>query len=643
MKFTDKFTFITVTVTLSCIGLILVGVLFSLHSLSSQLHKNRVDSIAQVIEAQLDKHAEKEAFDIWLPDLLDAAGIVRLQVKKDGKILFKNFNKDRQFFPEYLLLKHQYKLVRYPNTSLIIYTKKHFQRLTFSVESLIGVGAAILLSLLLLVSSLYWIKKQFKGAELLEKRAQYILQNNPTARFANEEEWPKQASKALDMLNQKLEECKKESSYFDAHIRQQAFLDETTGIGNRLAFENQLNATAVNTEVFSSSLMLITFSEIESIQEKYGETKRHALLLQITEILTKFISRFDDPFYGRIAKSEFAVILPQMSYEETKTTSKLLTNLLLKLPLPEGFPIEEFFYIGVVNFYHGENPLVIMDDLSRASTVAKHQNTSGWFLADQEVKHSSLLKGTVRWRSLLEEVLEQDNLLLYHQNLILRDGQTELYTELWPRIIGYDGEVIAASIFLPMAEKCGLQKRFDLLMLEKTMTLLKSREASCLPVAINLSSAILTDKARMQWFMYELMQLPRALRKNLVIEVSEHLLIDNYFPLRSALIALQKLGGKIAIDNVGRSVVNTSYIVDFSIDYLKIHPGLVRDIHLRTTNQIALQSLIASCLNSSAKVIAVSVEQSEEWRCLLKLGVFAGQGTLFSNAQLLPPEMLRCK
>tara|TARA_R110001583_G_scaffold26571_1_gene95692 strand:+ start:6032 stop:7960 length:1929 start_codon:yes stop_codon:yes gene_type:complete len=640
MKFTDKFTFITVTVTLSCIGLILVGVFFSLRSLSFQLHQNRVDRIAQVIEAQLDKHSEQEAFDIWLPDLLDAAGIVRLQVTKNGKTLFKNFDNSRNFFPENLLLRHQYKLPRYPDTALIVFTKKHFQQLTFSASSLIGVGAAIFFSLLLLISSLHWIKKQFKGAELLEKRAQYILQNNPTARFASAEEWPKQASKALDMLNKKLEESRKERSYFDAHIRGQAFLDETTGIGNRLAFENQLNATAVDASILSSSLMLITFSDLESIQEKYGETKRHALLLQIAELLTKFISRFDDPFHGRIAKSEFVLILPQLSYEETKVASKLLTKLLLKLPLPEDFSIEEFFYIGVVNFYCGEKPLIIMDDLNRASTVAKHQKTSSWFLAEQDVKHASLLKGTVRWRSLLEGVLEQNSLLLYQQSLMQRDGYTELYSELWPRIIGYDGEVITAGIFLPMAEKCGLQKRFDLLMLEKTLALLILREESSLPIAINLGSAILMDKPRMQWFIYELMQLSRTLRQNLVIEVSEHLLIDNYSPLRSALVAFQKLGCKIAIDNVGRSIVNTAYIVDFSIDYLKLHPGLVRDIHIRNTNQIALQSLIASCLNSSAKVIAVSVEQEEEWKCLLKLGIFAGQGAFFSTAQQFCSDLI---
>jgi len=633
MKFTDKFTFITTTVALSCIALILVGGLFSLRSLSLKFHHNRIDGVVQVIERQLDQLGVTKEFDAWLPDLLDASGIVRLQVKRKNTILFQNYYETRGFFPSNLLLRFEYKLEHHPNISLIIHTRQPYEEINFSLAPMIGLGGAIIFSLLLLTFSIYWIKKQFRGAELLEKRAKYILQNNPTARFADVDEWPKLASKALDMLNQKLDESKKERSHFDAHIRGEAFLDATTGIGNLLAFENQLDATAVDGVILSSALLQIKFSDLELIQDNYGKAKRHAFLLQITELLADFVSRYEDPFYGRMAKSEFVLIIPQMSYEETKVAAKQLTKLLLQLQLPEVISMDDFFHIGVVNFYCGEKTLVIMDELNRASRVAKHQKVNGWFLADQEVEQSSLLKGTVRWRTLLEEILEKDSLLLYRQRLMLSDCMTELYSELWPRIIGSDNEVIAAGVFLPMAEKCGLQKRFDLLMLEKTLALLVLRGEKCPPIAINLSSGILKDKVRMQWLIYELMQQSRILRHNLVIEVSEHLLVDNYFSLRRILITLQKLGCKIAIDNVGKSIVNTSYIIDFSVDYLKLHPGLVRDINLRKTNQTALQSLMASCLNSPAKVIAVGVENNDEWKCLLKLGIFAGQGSLFSPTQ----------
>ncbi len=629
MKFTDKFTFITTTVVLSCITCVLIGGLFSLRALTLNYHHKRIDSVIHVIESQLDKQTGPKAFSRWLPELLDASGVVRLQIKHKNNVFFQNYEESRDFFPEYLLLRYQYELAHYPNISITVQTRPPYHLQFFSMLPLFNVGVAILVSLLLLTFSIHWIKKYFNGAELLEQRAQYILQNNPSVRIAQVGEWPISASKALDMLNQKLDDSKKEPSYFDAYIRAKAFLDKTTGIANRLAFENQLDATAVDLAILSSALLQIKFLELESIEE------HHDLLLQIAELLTEFASHYVDPFYGRIGKTEFALILPQMSYEETKVVAKKLTKLLFQLQLPEALLIDDFFYIGVVNFYCGEKTLMIMDDLNHASLVAKHQKTSAWFLADQSTKKSSLRKGTVRWRSLLEGILESGNLFLCRQRLMLRDRMTELYSELWPCIIDANDKVIVAGIFLPMAEKCGLQPRFDIMILKKILALLVTRGETCSPIGINLTAKILMNRSHMKWFVFELMQLSRILRKNLVIEVSEMLLVDNYYPLRNSLLTLQKIGCKIAIDNVGKSIVNTGYLLDFSVSYLKIHPGLIRDIHLRTANQTALQSLMASCISSSTKVIAVGVETDEEWKCLLKLGIFAGQGALFSTPQLM--------
>ena len=75
------------------------------------------------------------------------------------------------------------------------------------------------------------------------------------------------------------------------------------------------------------------------------------------------------------------------------------------------------------------------------------------------------------------------------------------------------------------------------------------------------------NKENRKWLMFELMQKTKKIRNNLVIEISEHLIEQHYSPMRFALIALQKIGCKIAVDNVGKSIVNTQYIRDFNIDY----------------------------------------------------------------------------
>ncbi|TEW56745.1 EAL domain-containing protein [Psychromonas sp. RZ22] len=633
MKFTNKFTFITSAIVLTCIVLILAGGVVSLRALAFKYHQQRIDSVIHIIESQIEKQTKVTEFDHWLPDVLDASGIVRLEVIHNDVTVYKSYYESRQYYPSDSLLRYSHELEHYPGVELVLHTRQPFSDIKFTFWPLAGVSIAIFLSLSLLWFALRWIKRSFHGAELLERRARYLLQNNPTARFAQQGEWPKAVSKALDVLSERLENSRKERSVFDTHIRGQAFLDEGTGLGNRLAFENRLDAVAMDENFSSNTLMLISLTELSNVKYQFGVAEEEKMIQQMVDILRNFCERYNDSFYGRTQKSEFVIILPQMSYAETEVAAKQLTKLLYQLQLPEESLIENFFHVGVVNFPFGSKPMHIIDDVNRSLLVAEHQKVSGWHLSDEDLKHTVIIKGTVRWRALLTDVLEKQALLIYRQHVIQRDAMTILYSELWPRIKGYQQEIIAAGTFMPMAEKCGLSDQIDRQMLEKILALLIMRGEVSEPIAVNLGSHLLMNKENHKWFMFELMQQSRQIRHNLVIEVSEHLIEKDYFSLRSALIALQKIGCKIAIDNVGKSVVNTEYILDFNIDYLKLHASLIRDIHMRKTNQVAIQSLMASCLNSHAKVIAVGIETDLEWDCLLQLGIYAGQGSIFSTPQ----------
>ena len=178
MKFTNKFTFITSAIVLTCITLVLIGGMVSLRSLSLKHHQQLIDSVIEVIEKQIDKQTVETQFDSWLPDLLDASGIVRLQVKRGDVTVYQNYYASRQYYPMRLLLRYSYELDKYPDVRLILHTRQPFSELKFTFWPLAGVGTAILLSLSLLYFALRWIKKSFYGAELLERRAHYLLQNN---------------------------------------------------------------------------------------------------------------------------------------------------------------------------------------------------------------------------------------------------------------------------------------------------------------------------------------------------------------------------------------------------------------------------------------------------------------------------------
>ncbi|HEY7864876.1 MAG TPA: transcriptional regulator, partial [Psychromonas sp.] len=150
MKFTDKFTFITAVVVFACVAPIVVGGLISLNALTLRYHQLRVDSIVKVIESQLDKEATGNQLQQWLPDLLDASGIVGLQIKREGKIIFNNNLENRHFYPDSLLITDEYQLKKSPNTYLMLQTIPPDSVMFFSVVPLIAIGSAISLSIMLL-------------------------------------------------------------------------------------------------------------------------------------------------------------------------------------------------------------------------------------------------------------------------------------------------------------------------------------------------------------------------------------------------------------------------------------------------------------------------------------------------------------
>lgn len=634
MKFTDKFILLTILITFGCMTFVVGVGIISFISEVRLNHEQKMNAVAKVVEYQLSKHTDKQELNKWLPDLLKTSGVLQFQILRKNKLFF-NYVGNFKALPATKFEVYKYHVPQYCDDLFTFTTPTPLQGITFSFFPLIEIIVASCLSLLFLVFSLYWVKKTFKGAEMLDKHARYLLRENPEARDIEKGEWPKFASQALDMLSAELIETKRHLCRFDEHIRSQVFLDKTTGLFNRLAFRNRLDIILKDENIFSSALFIISFPELDFMRSGREDKTHKNMLLQITEVLTSYAARYNDQFLSRINSSEFALILPQLSYLETTIAAKQLTNRIFQLQLPKSFYIVDFFDIGVSYFQSGEKQCVILEDAYTALKVASHQKDSGWFLADEESKKLSLSKGTVKWRSLFANVVEKDLSVLFYQSVIELDQLQEIYCDLFLRIPDLEDQLISASIFTPMKIKCGVKDSFDQKMLEKVLALLKKRGVKARPIAIHLTANLLANSEYQNWIVLKLMKLSVELRNNLIFEFSEHFMDQNnnpkYYYLHKNLIELKKLGCKIAINNVGKTVVNTEYISDLSIDYLKLHASLVHNIHLRTINQIAIQSLIASCLHEKTRVIAVGIETNEQLKMLRKLDVYGGQGCLFGE------------
>ena len=331
----------------------------------------------------------------------------------------------------------------------------------------------------------------------------------------------------------------------------------------------------------------------------------------------------------------FAVLLPNMSESEMVDGASQLLKSLQRLHWPESVNLDTAVYLGAVCYQAEDSLLKVQEEAELALKSARLQGHSGWFLYEKSLDEEASNKGTVRWRTLINRRIEERGISFYLQPVQQERDQVVLQQELLIRIHDEQGRELQAGVFMPMAEKAGLLLPLDRLVVAQTLGLLRQRPESSCPVCLSLSAQNLLNREFQRDLFFELFQLPRSLNEGLILQLSESQVTRHYEALKRPLRALRMLGCRLAIDHAGQDVVSTQYIKEFEISFLKLHPSLVREIHLRQVNQMAVRSLVGGCANTQTRVIAVGVESGDEWKMLRHLGVHAGQGPWFAEPQRL--------
>jgi EAL domain-containing protein (putative c-di-GMP-specific phosphodiesterase class I) len=118
----------------------------------------------------------------------------------------------------------------------------------------------------------------------------------------------------------------------------------------------------------------------------------------------------------------------------------------------------------------------------------------------------------------------------------------------------------------------------------------------------------------------------------LVVEITEHAVVEDYDVLSHALRRYRDAGLRLAVDDAGAGYASLRHILKLRPDFIKIDLSLVRDIHKDPARQALVDSLASFARTLDAVLVAEGVEQQGELDMLVRLGVRQMQGYL-----LCPP------
>jgi sensor c-di-GMP phosphodiesterase-like protein len=231
----------------------------------------------------------------------------------------------------------------------------------------------------------------------------------------------------------------------------------------------------------------------------------------------------------------------------------------------------------------------------------------------------------------LERAMKAGEFVPYYQPIVdIRSGRLR-GAEVLVRWRRADGTYALPAMFIPLAESSGL-------IVEMTRALMRRvcqevgpavSQRPQLKIGFNLTARHFADEQIVsdvrKIFGNSQMRLSQV-----VLEVTERQPLDNLTETRRVVAALQGLGVRIAIDDVGTGHSGLSYMLKLGADIIKIDKIFIDSIGTDRHSHTIIETLIDLAQNMRMDIIAEGVETFEQVVALRDLGIRAAQGFVFA-------------
>jgi RNase E specificity factor CsrD len=619
--------------------ILFLGGTLSFKRLGQEYLDHSLQGIVEVLDKEMEDPDAAYSLQRWMPKMLQASNIVEMKLLSDNGMIYR-YKDTSSKVDKALLYDVEYQLERNVGYRLQFKAVPPYIGYGYSLEALWSITLAVALIIFCLMRGVKWLREQLAGSELLEERGRMILAGRVEEYAKGDvKEWPYTASEALDCLIEELQDARQERSRFDTFIRTQTFLDQLTGTANRVLFDSKLEA-ALSEHGSHGGVLLLRIDDWDQLQEESGKSVADDFVVDIGENLNNIIQRYPDVILSRYYESDFAIFAPHLSSKDISQIAVNSLKQLTKLSPPSPLDKENWVHIGISMYREGESQGRILDEVETALKSAQLQRVNTWNKFNKLVMHEDE-RGSVRWRTLFDLVLKPEKLYIYHQPCYLLDSHRDRifeHSELFVRINDPDKGLIKASRFNSAIESVGYESILDRAVFSTVVKFLKvSKKRIC--YSVNLHVVPFSERDYLKWFRYELLQLTAEQRKLLIFEFAEARLVKHLDYMRPVIKMISGLGCRVSVGQAGRSIVSTHYLKDLPVDFLKLHRSLVKQIDQRDENQLFVRSLLGACEGLKTQVIAVGVDNKQEYKTMLALGVQGVQGRYFQSEQQLLPEV----
>ncbi len=433
---------------------------------------------------------------------------------------------------------------------------------------------------------------------------------------------------AMNRMVKKIQAMFQEQIELTESLHRQAYLDPVTQMSNRRDFDSRFDAFMKSEQGGSAGILLLAqLSGMQSFNDRFGRAAGDQCLKDVAQVLKNHFGDVKGALLSRRGGADLCVFCPML--ERVEAEQQLQTVLSDALSVSWFAEAEELrLHMGVSFSDQVMLGNSLLEQADMALRQAQHLGKSGvqWFAVsenEQEVRSAG------EWRAVLQAAVADRRFSFQLQPVFSRESGRVLHREVLCRLRDGD-QLLAAGVFLPMAERFNLLVDIDRLMIEELCEFFGSSggEALCL----NISPRSIVDEAFVEWVRQFLLR-HEDFARHLVVELPEQSLVAHEKAVREFARMLQECGAGLSLDHFGASASAFHYLQSMPLHSLKVDRCFVQGIADNFDNQFFVKSLLQIAHSCDLQLFAEGVESESEWQTLLQVGIDGGQGYFLAKPQ----------
>lgn len=415
-------------------------------------------------------------------------------------------------------------------------------------------------------------------------------------------------------------------------LRNLAYYDQVVQIYNKQFLTNELIKENIVQESDYLIMVLIDISQLNVINAFYGMQQGELFFKNVVNVLIRHLPK--DAIIGRMSSDELILIFPEGKLEDIKAYKKECLASLKSLRDIAAIAGHRGYYISY-NIWDPKHKDFgkSYTECQTAILYAKENNI--FDMVAFEPNMSQIFMRASQLLGQIEDAIHQDEFQIWFQGKYSTLNQTFIGYEALARWITKENEFISPGEFIPLINHSMHLNEFSKYILQKSVQEFEdliSQDDKVTTLSLNITPLFFLHND-FESYIIEIIHQSRIEKNQIILEITEDVLIDDYQLISDKVDRLVSKGFKVSLDDFGSGYSSLNHINSINISEIKIDRSIIQ--HIKTNEKsrslVELVNQMANKLN--LQVIAEGVETIEEVELLETIGIHLIQGYYYSKPQ----------